>query len=58
MTKKKVFNLWEGGKVGTNEIFYMLVNFEISLFLVNYLASKFGKYVINLKMILHKKIHD
>ena len=26
--KKKVFNLWEGGKVGSNEIFYMLVNFE------------------------------
>ena len=28
MAKKKVFNLWEGGKVGYSEIFYMLVNFE------------------------------
>ena len=29
--KKKVFNPWEGGKVGNNEIFYMLVNFEYLL---------------------------
>ena len=28
MAEKKVFNLWEGGKVGNNENFYMLVNFE------------------------------
>ena len=26
--KKNVFNLWEGGKVGSTEIFYILVNFE------------------------------
>ena len=26
--KKKDFNPWEGGKVGSSEIFYMLVNFE------------------------------
>ena len=29
--QKKVFNPWEGGKVGNNEIFYMLVNFEYLL---------------------------
>ena len=52
MAKKKVFNPWKGGKVGSNEIFKMLVNFEY-LFWVNNLALKFGKYVINLKMILH-----
>ena len=46
MAKKKVFNLWKGGKVDSSEIFYMLVNFEY-LFLINHLASKFGKYVIN-----------
>ena len=28
MAKNKVFNLWEGGKVGCSEISYMLVNFE------------------------------
>ena len=57
MTKKKDLNLWEGGKVGNSEIFYMLVNFKI-LFWVKHLALKFGKYVTNLKMILHKKFHD
>ena len=28
MAKSKVFSLWEGGKVGNSEIFYMLVNFK------------------------------
>ena len=26
--KRKVFNPWESGKVGSSEIFYILVNFE------------------------------
>ena len=55
--KKKVSNLWEGGKDGSSEIFYMLVNFEY-LFLGKSFGPKFGKYVISLEMILHKKFHD
>ena len=35
--KKKVFNLWKGGKVGSSEIFYMLVNFEYL-----FLSKSFG----------------
>ena len=55
--KKRVFNPWEGGKVGNNEIFYMLVNFEY-IFLDKSFGLKIWLICFNLEMIFHKKIHD